>query len=58
VLPVGLGQATVAGVVKIAAPGGLGDQALEAAAQARALAPGVGGLLGPAPLLGLLLAAG
>jgi hypothetical protein len=58
VLQVGLGQATVAGVVEVAAPGGLGDQALDAAAQGVASAPGVGGLLGPDPLLGFLLAAG
>jgi hypothetical protein len=36
----------------------LGDQALDAAAKPIALAPVVGGLLGPEPLLGLLLAAG
>jgi hypothetical protein len=36
----------------------LGDQALDAAAQDVALAPVIGGLLGPEPLLGLLLAAG
>ena len=54
----GLGQAALAGLVEVATPGGLGDQALEAAAQPRALAPVVGGLLGPEPLVGLLLAAG
>jgi len=36
---------------------GLGDHALQAAAQGVASAPLVGGLLGPDPLLGLLLAA-
>ena len=56
-LEVGLGQAAVAGVVEVAEPGGLGDQALDAAAQGVASAPVVGGLLGPDPLLGLLLAA-
>jgi hypothetical protein len=44
--------------VEVAEPGGLGDQALDAAVQGIALAPVVGGLLGPDPLLGLLLAAG
>jgi hypothetical protein len=58
VLQVGLGQAAVAGLVEVAEPGGLGDQALDAAAQGIALAPVVGGLLGPDPLLGQLLAAG
>ena len=54
----GLGQAAVARLVKVTQPGRLGDQALDAAAQAIAPAPVVGGLLGPEPLLGLLLAAG
>jgi hypothetical protein len=58
VLEVGLGHAAVAGVVQVAEPGGLGDQALDAAAQGIASAPVVGGLLGPDPLLGLVLAAG
>jgi hypothetical protein len=58
VLQAGLGQAAVAGVVEAAAPGGLGNQALHAAAQPIAAAPAIGGLLGPEPLLGLLLAAG
>ena len=57
-LQVGLGQAAVARLVEVAEPRGLGDQALHAAAQGIASAPGVGGLLGPDPLLGLLLAAG
>jgi hypothetical protein len=58
VLQVGLGQPTIAGAVEVAEPGGLGDQALDAAAQGIASGPVVGGLLGPDPLLGLLLAAG
>jgi hypothetical protein len=58
VLQVGLGQTSIAGLMEVAEPGGLGEQALDAAAQAIALAPVVGGLLGPDPLLGLLLAAG
>src|SRR5215218_8401973 len=58
VLEEGLGLAAVAGVVDVAAPGGLGDQALDAASECVALAPVAGGLLGPDPLLGLLLAAG
>jgi hypothetical protein len=49
---------TVAGLVEVTQPGGLGDQALHAAAQGIAAVPGVGGLLGPEPLLGFLLAAG
>ena len=57
VLQVGLGQAAVAGVVEVAEPGGLGDQALDAASECIALAPVAGGLLGPDPLLGLLLTA-
>jgi hypothetical protein len=58
VLQVGLGQAAVAGLVEVAAAGGLGDQALHAAAQGVAAVPGVGGLLGPELLLDLVLAAG
>jgi hypothetical protein len=58
VLQVGLGQAAVAGLVEVTQPGGLGDQALDAAAQGVAAAPVAGGLLGPEPLLDLLLAAG
>jgi hypothetical protein len=58
VLQVGLGQATIAGLVEVTEPASLGDQALDAAAQGVASAPVVGGLLGPEPLLGLLLAAG
>ena len=57
-LQVGLGQAAVAGLVEITEPRGLGDQALDAAAKGIAAVPVVGGLLGPDPLLGLLLAAG
>jgi hypothetical protein len=38
----GLGQAAVAGVVEVAEPGGLGDQALDAAAQGVASAPVAG----------------
>jgi hypothetical protein len=44
-------------VVEVAEPAGLGDQALDAAAQGEAMPPAAGGLLGPNPLLGLLLAA-
>jgi hypothetical protein len=55
VLEEGLGLAAVAGVVEVAEPGGLGDQALDAASEYIALAPVAGGLLGPDRLLGLLL---
>ena len=58
VLEEGLRLAAVAGVVDVAEPGGLGDQALDAASVCVALAPVAGGLLGPDPLLGLLLTAG
>src|SRR4030095_3006342 len=58
VLEEGLRLAAVAGVVDVAEPGGLGDQALDAASECVALAPVAGGLLGPDPLLGLLLTAG
>jgi hypothetical protein len=58
VLLVGLGQPAVAGVVEVAAAGGLGDGALDAGAVGVALAPGPGGLLGAELLLGLLLGAG
>jgi hypothetical protein len=58
VLQMGLGKATIAGLVEVTEPAGLGDQALDAAAQGVAPAPAVGSLLGPEPLLGLLLAAG
>jgi hypothetical protein len=57
VLEEGLRLAAVAGVVEVAEPGGLGDQALDAASECVALAPVAGGLLGPDPLLGLLLTA-
>jgi len=55
---VGLGQAAVAGVVEVAAAGGLGDGALDPAAVRVAVPPGVGGLLGAQLPLGLVLGAG
>jgi hypothetical protein len=58
VLQVGLGQPAVAGLVQVAAPGGLGDGALDAGAVGVALAPGVGSLLGAELLLGFVLGAG
>jgi len=58
VLAVGLGQAAIAGLVDVAAAGGLGDGALDPAAMGVALLPGVGGLLGAELLLGLVLGAG
>ena len=54
----GLGQATVAGLVEVAAAGGLGDGALDPGAIGVAVAPGRGGLLGAEPALGLVLEAG
>jgi hypothetical protein len=58
VLQVGLGQAAVAGVMDVAAAGGLGDGALDPGTVGVAVAPGVGGLLGAELLLGLILEAG
>jgi hypothetical protein len=58
VLQVSLGQAAVAGAVEVAAAGGLGDGAFDAAAVGVAVPPGVGGLLGAELLLGLVLDAG
>jgi hypothetical protein len=43
--------------MEVTQPRGLRDQALDAASQGIAPVPVVGGLLGPEPLLGLLLAA-
>ena len=54
----GLGQPAVAGLVEVAAPGGLGDGAFDAGSVSVALAPGWGGLLGAELLLGLVLGAG
>jgi hypothetical protein len=55
---VGLGQAAVAGVMQVAAPGGLRDGALDPRAVGVAVAPGRGGLLGAEPALDLVLEAG
>jgi hypothetical protein len=52
VLQEGLGQAAVVGVMEVAEPGGLRDQALHAAAQGVASAPVAGGLLGPGAAAG------
>jgi hypothetical protein len=44
--------------MEVAAAGGLGDGALDAGAVGVALAPGVAGLLGADPVLGLVPGAG